>query len=315
MSSVLKFALVLLLAIIFAVVARFMYMNSQAKQNAPEPDIHILVAAADLPAGLLLRESDLDWQLSPRNKAPKGAIVQDTSQANVLGSLLRHKVQAGTVLLAGDMIRPDAPGFLAAALKPGLRAVSVPINDVSGNAGLIQPGDYVDMILTQNLSSGGDFGRNDNQVVSETVVSNVRVIAVGSSFTRDNDKSNNDRARTVTIEVKPRVAEAVTVASQLGSLSLALRSFATTDRDTAIADEADGASVLAWANRQSDENNQSPVWGSDISQARGAILHSAPVESAPSEPQEPIIQNIPKPQRSITIMRGDQTQEIIVNGQ
>ncbi len=305
MSSVLKFALILIAAAVLALGARVMYINSLSPKQAADPEVRVLSAVGDLPAGLLLREGDLAWLAVARSKMPKGALQEGSPQADVAGALLRRKLEAGAVLQASDIIRADAPGFLAAALQPGMLAVSVPINDVSGNAGLIQPGDYVDMILTQNLGGGGDFG-GDKQVVSETVVEQVRVIAVGGSFQRS-DGSDAQRARTVTIEVRPRIAEAVTVASQLGSLSLALRSFAKTDA-SATNDEA---SVVAW-DGTAQGGASGPVWGSDISRARQNRLAkpASQPSSTPAEPAPAAASVGQQMTRSISVIRGIDIQNL-----
>ncbi len=305
MSSVLKLALILLAAAILALGARVMYVNSRVAATPAQPDPQILVAAADLPAGLLLRDADLSWKSLPKANLPDGALREGTPGATVSGALLRHPLKAGGVLQATDLIRPDAPGFLAAALKPGMRAVSVPIDDVSGNAGLIQPGDYVDMILTQHLGRRGDLdGAALRRVVSETVVEHARIIAVGSSFQRDTDAAKSSRARTVTIEVSPRAAEAVTVAAQIGSLSLALRSFAVADRNAAqLGAEQAGASVVAWENRPHGTMS-GPVWGSDVSR----VLDRR--EAVPTPASAPIAADpTPEAPRSILILRGGHTQE------
>ncbi|WP_345795724.1 Flp pilus assembly protein CpaB [Castellaniella sp. MT123] len=297
MTSVLKFALILFAAAILAMGARAMYISSLNRPAAPDPEVRIRVTAAALPAGLLLRDGDLTWQAVPRNKVPKDAMVEGTQQPAVHGALLRHAMTAGSTLHPSDMILPDAPGFLAAALKPGMRAVSVPINDVSGNAGLIQPGDYVDMILTQQMGRRGDTGLDKHKVVSETVLERTRVIAVGSSFQRETDNAKAGRARTVTIEVEPRTAEAVTVAAELGTLSLSLRSFATTDRAVAMGTgvQNPSASVVAW-NKETEGSQDGPVWGSDVSRVRLV----GPVEETKESKGTP---------RRIVIMRGNAKQE------
>jgi len=297
MSSVLKFALILLAAAMLAVMGRMWFINSSQPVAVQEPDVSVLIAAADLPAGLLLRDSDFAWQAYPRSRIPSGALVQGSTEADLRGALLRHRVAADRVLLVSDVIRADTPGFLAAALKPGMRAVSVPVDDVSGNAGLIQPGDYVDMILTQSLTRGDGERRGQRQVVSETVVEHARIIAVGSSFQRQSDGNQPIRARTVTIEVAPRAAEAVTVAAQLGSLSMALRSFATDDR-TAVPEGAAGgdAAVVAWE-AETGPMPQGPVWGGDVSRALGSQGEEASAVALSAAP------------RRVVIMRGNQTQE------
>lgn len=295
MSSVLKLALILLSAALLAIGARSLYVRSLAAQPAPEPDVRVRVAAADLPAGLLLRDADLAWQALAPSQVPQGALIEHAAQSELNGSLLRHPVQTGTVLKAADVIRPDAPGFLAAALQPGMRAVSVPVNDVSGNAGLIQPGDYVDMILTQRMGAGraSSAAANLTRVVSETVVERARIIAVGTSFQRETEAAKANRARTVTLEVPPRAAEAVTVAAELGNLSMVLRSFAITDRN---ADDAAGASVVAWES-STQALAAKPVWGSDVSR----VLTTPPEDSSPSA--------TPHLPRRIVIMRGQTKQE------
>jgi pilus assembly protein CpaB len=298
MSAVLRFSLILLAAGILAIAARALFVARQEPAPAPSPDVQIRVASADLPAGLLLRDSDLSWKAMRPKAVPQGAIIQGTpNAAKLTGAMLRNPLAAGATLLIGNVIQPDAPGFLAAALAPGMRAVSVAIDDVSGNAGLIQPGDHVDMILTQKVQRD-----SRRATVSETVVENVRVIAVGSTFsppreanTGENPNGAVNRARTITVEVNPQVAEAVTVASHLGTLSLALRSFATTDRNEP---STGGAIVVAQSPGASDTR---PTWGGDVSRALAGAENGPP----PPPPSSGIA-----PKRNITLLRGPEKQEL-----
>src|SRR5699024_3246593 len=149
MSSVLRLALLLIVAAVLALAARFTFLKSQAPAEPVNPEVMVRVSSSDLPAGLLLRDEDLHWQSMQESEVPRGAFVQGRGEDFTQGALLRQVVPADTVIKSSDIISASAPGFLAAALKPGMRAVSVQVDDVSGNAGLIQPGDYVDMILTQ----------------------------------------------------------------------------------------------------------------------------------------------------------------------
>src|SRR5690606_38079180 len=149
----------------------------KATQQPADPTVQVLAAATNLPAGLLLRESDLTWVKRKRSEVPRNAQVEGGDLIELRGALLRRRLEAGSLLLASDVLRADAPGFLGAALQRGMRAVSVPVDDVSGNAGLIQPGDYVDMILTQQLAQGEERMRGSYRVVSETVVEHARIIA------------------------------------------------------------------------------------------------------------------------------------------
>jgi pilus assembly protein CpaB len=188
---------------------------------------------------------------------------------------------------------PGASGFLAATLKPDMRAVSVAVDDVSGNAGLIQPGDYVDLLLTQQMDRRTDSP--ELAVSSETVVEHARVLAVGSEISRpkrlDIGESNNP-ARTVTLEVTPRMGEVVAVAARLGSLSLALRSFATDIRDTASAPDAASQPMTA------------PVWAGDISRAVRELAKPAVVQVPGQSTAQPLV-----PRTNVIIYRGSDTSD------
>lgn len=262
MSRIIKLAVLVLGALLVALIVRFVVQIATAPRNQPVVIKHarVRVAAADLPAGLLLRDADLTWKDLPVANVPPHAVTDGDAADTVelKGALLRQAVSAGEAVLSDQVILPSAPGFLAATLHPGMRAVSVAIDDVSGNAGLIEPGDFVDLLLTQQMGNRTD--EPALAVSSETVVQHVRVLAVGSVMQRPKADGNvpdagSNRARTVTLEVSPKMAEVVSVAARLGSLSLALRSFAVASRDP-DADPANAAS-----------STPAPVWAGDISRA------------------------------------------------
>ncbi|QBR00108.1 Flp pilus assembly protein CpaB [Paraburkholderia pallida] len=276
MQNFIKLAALVVIAAIGAFIIRALFIAASSPHAASHaPMVRVRAAADDLPDGLLLRDADLVWKTMPRDQVPAGALVEapadDSSAKDLKGDLLRHAVRAGTPLGVADVILPGAPGFLAAALKPGMRAISVAVDDVSGNAGLIQPGDYVDILLTQQMrNETGAHVDPARAVESETVAERVRVLAVGTAFRRPKDDDSaagnapSTNARTVTIEVTPTSAQTITVAAHLGTLSLALRSFATRDRHAP--DVEDVAMTRT-----------PPVWAGDVSRAlRG--------ESAPATP-------------------------------
>jgi len=174
-----------------------------------------------------------------------------------------------------------------------MRAVSVAVDDVSGNAGLIQPGDYVDLLLTQQMDRKTDSP--DLAVSSETVVEHVRVLASGSDISRPKSGAPDhvERVRTVTLEVTPHMGEVVAVAARLGSLSLALRSFATVSRDPyALASGPSAASAV-------DDAPRAPVWAGDISRALRDLPKARPVALKTGGGPPPM----PK---SVTVYRGSE---------
>ncbi len=190
----------------------------------------VLVATHPLPAGTLARDTDFVAHSIPVGTAPAGVILAAPgATGGIRGALVRRYIDAGTPVLTQDILRPRDRGFLAAVLTPGMRAISVGVNAVTGVSGLIWPGDHVDVLLTQK-----DNARSTplaERVFSETVLKNVRVIAIDQKIVQGASGSPADTAaaaqakvyRTVTIEVTPRESEKVAVAEQLGPLSLAVR--------------------------------------------------------------------------------------------
>jgi pilus assembly protein CpaB len=203
-------------------------------QGQKVPTVAVLVARQALHAGALLQSGDLQAREFPTDLVPAGAIHDMPSERVALtGGLLRVPVPAGGLLTNEAVLRVGDHGFLAAVLKPGDLAVSVGVDVVAGVAGLIEPGDYVDLIVTHDVATveaangGGNAGGNEGRIAAETVLSALRVVAIDhemlhTSVAEDRMQSN----RTVTLEVTPAEAEAVAVAGRLGRLSLAVRSLA-----------------------------------------------------------------------------------------
>lgn len=193
----------------------------------PIKKINILAAANTLTAGSLMKPDDVESKEVPEAEKPTGARL-DTPQARaeLFGAMVRQTLLAHQVILSGDVMRPGDHGFLAAVLSPGKRAISVGVDIVSGTAGLIWPGDHVDLILTQELGAGGDANPS-KRVAGETVLTDVRVIAIDQQLVQGTSTGSPNAAsaqsRTVTLEVSPDDAERVAVASRLGHLSLSVR--------------------------------------------------------------------------------------------
>jgi pilus assembly protein CpaB len=199
-----------------------------AVPEAPPPPqtVDVLSATRSLPAGTLMREEDFAKRSIPVASVPEGAVKDSAEQrADLHGALLRRYLEAGNTLMQGDILHPRDRGFLAAVLAPGARAISLGVDAVTGNGGLIWPGDRVDVILTQQLDA------KDIPVakrfVGETVLSDVRVVAVDQSIAQgavaSGDNITGRVARTVTLEVTPQQAERAAVADRLGKITLAIR--------------------------------------------------------------------------------------------
>src|SRR4029453_6613498 len=132
----------------------------------------------------------------------------DSDMSKLLGTVVRYPITAGQPVTRGALVGPQDRGFLAAALGPGMRAVTVPVNASTGVAGFVFPGDHVDIVLTQSVEGGGD---GPELKASETIVRNVRVLATDQRIS-EKDADGKAEVKTfanVTIEVTPAIAEKV----------------------------------------------------------------------------------------------------------
>jgi pilus assembly protein CpaB len=213
---------------------------------APAPkEIHeVLVADSDLPAGTFVKPQHLRWQGWPTDDVPDSYVLKGVrSDEEMIGAVVRKRIAAGEPITDGAVVKPGDRGFLAAVLEPGMPAVSVPISPISSNSGLIFPGDRVDLILTQSLMESESEG--SIRRVSETVLSDIRIIAMGADTSDDPEEGEaNEKAKTATFEVTPTQAQKVALLTELGKLSLSLRSLATPAPE--VAELPEDASNLTW---------------------------------------------------------------------
>ena len=224
----LKLALFVVMAIGLAGFGAVAWISVQAPsttvaRTAVVPRTSVLTAAHLVRAGSLLRPEDIAAVEVPTANVPPGSRVDTPSaRSELFGAMVRHTLLAEQQIMPADVMRPGDHGFLAAVLEPGMRAVTVAVDAVSGTAGLIWPGDHVDMILTQSLDEPG-IG-SSHRISAETVLSDVRVIAIDQQILQGATGGQVQPARTVTLEVPPADAEKVSVAERLGHLSLTIRS-------------------------------------------------------------------------------------------
>jgi pilus assembly protein CpaB len=188
-----------------------------AEPEAPLP--RVLVATMDLPTGTILRREHLDWRPWPEAALDERYRVEGKVELDsMFGAVARNAITSGEPILESRLVRLGDSGFLAAILKPGMRAVTVPVDASSGIAGLVMPGDRVDVIVTH------EYGRDENQVtrrVSETVLNNVRILALDQRL--DDVAKEAGLAKTATLEVEPKHTEVIATVTEMGKISLSLR--------------------------------------------------------------------------------------------
>jgi pilus assembly protein CpaB len=242
-----------------------------AKAAEPPPArTAILTAAHPIPSGTLLQAGDTVWKEVGLDEArPENIVRGQVSETEFLGAIARRDFLEGESLTPNGFLKLSDRRFLAAVLKPGSRAISIAVDAAQSASGLILPGNHVDVILTQNL--GGSSGDAKRGTVAETILRDVRVIAVDQALNQQ-PKTPSDSPvftevrlpKTVTLELSERQAEMVFVALQLGSLQLAVRPF---EMETGSAAQP--------------QERGHPTWSFDVSPALREILER-PGARAPS---------------------------------
>jgi pilus assembly protein CpaB len=224
----------LFVAAITAFMARSLMSGASAPQAGavpaavqPQNTTEVLVAKRELPPGTILDAQALEFRPWPKELVEGAYYVKSESDpAKLVGTVVRFPIPAGQPVTQGALVKPGDRGFLAAALGPGMRAVTVPVSAQSAVAGFVFPGDRVDLILTQSVAGGGD---GPALKASETVLRNLRVLATDQKTDKATDDKGNTIVTTysnVTVEATPKIAEKIAVAQTIGTLSLSLRSIA-----------------------------------------------------------------------------------------
>lgn len=226
-------------------------LESNARNAAPvvvaaapaQPEIkvpetaQVLVAAQDIVIGRSLTPDDLRWQAWPMESvSPYFYTKSDDPEAivNLEGAASRLSIRAGEPLSTEKIIDLDGSGVMASLLRKGMRAISVPLSDVTGAGGFILPGDFVDLLLTRQIEIeeiNRETGAIEKTTVlnqTDTIMETVRVVAIDQRL--NDDGAGATIGNTATLEVTPEQAELITLTRQIakqerGFMTLSLRSF------------------------------------------------------------------------------------------
>ena len=222
----------LVVAAVTAFMARSLVIGTPAPEAAaaaavPANTTEVMVATRALPVGTILDAEAVKFVAWPKELVEGAYFVKGESEPGKLqGTVVRFAIPAGQPITQGALVKPGDRGFLAAALGPGMRAVTVPVSAQSSVAGFVFPGDRVDLVLTQSVTGGGD---GPPLKASETILRNLRVLATDQRTDKQTDEKGNTVVSTfsnVTLETTPKIAEKIAVAQTVGDLSLSLRSIA-----------------------------------------------------------------------------------------
>lgn len=194
---------------------------------------HVLVAKHDLLVGELLSPDDLEWAPWPEENVVEGYKTEEGNADAInelAGSVVRIPIYAEEPILTQKLVMKGETGFMAALLTPGMRAISVEISAESASGGFILPDDRVDVILTYEVQMATSKTVVERPV-TETILQNVRVLAIDQVFAQGEAESPSQIGNTATLEVSPQEAELIAHSQRLGTISLSLRPWADA-RDT-----------------------------------------------------------------------------------
>ena len=253
----------------------------------------VLVATRALPIGTIIGPESFRYTAWPKDLIEKAYYLRGESDVAALqGTVVRQEITAGQPITQGSLVKPGDRGFLAAALGPGMRAVTLSVSSQAGVAGFVFPGDRVDVVLTQTVGASDGDAEGTPLKVAETILRNVRVLATDQrtdNMVNEEGKSVVSTFSSVTVEATPKIAEKLAVAQTVGSLSLSLRSIAdnTAELERAIAagevsvpagtdPNAERKMLLEVASRPQ-EGDTSVSTGADVSRfQRSTVPRAAP---------------------------------------
>jgi pilus assembly protein CpaB len=221
-----------------------------APMALPTPAKAVLVARTEIRRGQILRPDEMVWQTWPEGGLDKTYVVMGGPRTpeSFAGWVAKNPIVGGEPISEAKIIAPGNRGFLAAVLRPGMRAISVPVTITSGISGFIFPGDQVDLLLTYSVpatvSSDKDKKSSYDHKAAETVLRDIRVIAIDQRL--ESKAGEAVPAHTATFEVSAKQTEVILLASEIGKVTLILRPLvpdpaeqATTEPSRAEAPDAD----------------------------------------------------------------------------
>lgn len=276
-------ALALFLALAAVYFARIWLSNYNNVAVSQAPVVKVVAAAAALKFGDRLAAENLKLVEWPAGAVPEGTFK---SMDDLLGPQPRvalQAIQTNELILAPKVTGPGQRASLSAVISTGMRAMTIRVNDVLGVAGFVLPGDRVDIMLTREVTQ--------DQPITNVLLQNVKVLGIDQRS--DQQKSDPDVVKAVTIEVTTEQAQKIVLAATVGKLSLALRDVSNVE--------------LAPVK---------PVSLSDlgVSEAIGTVEPKPEDKKA----QKPVVKIVPKAKSdlpSIGITRGTARQEYKVNAE
>lgn len=232
----------------------------QQRQQAPTVEAvtgveDVLVAARDIAPGEVLTDADLRWEQWPKAVIDQRFTLKSAGGEDPMAAyrdrMTRRAIMLGEPVTQAMTIKQGDAGVTSAVLAPGMRSVTIEVSARSGAAGLILPGDRVDIMLITNARDLAGVpetvGRDTlSRYAAEAILRDVKVIAVNQLLAKEPGTGPGLNSQTVTLEVTSEQAQKVLVASQIGTLVLSLRGWARNE----VAAEADAKAPVYVTDRE-----------------------------------------------------------------
>jgi len=208
-----------------------------AENTAVVPDTtQVLVANREIPTGRVLGLEDLRWQAWPADAVSENFYTEGEDAdaiETLVGSVPRLVIVEGEPITSNKIVDLNGTGVMASLLRPGMRAIAIPVSEITSAGGFILPGDFVDILLTRQVridqidEESGEVTNSTALNQTDTIMKTVRVLAIDQKLNETNSASVGNSA---TLELTPEQAELITLTRQLaqqerGFLTLSLRSF------------------------------------------------------------------------------------------
>ncbi len=228
---------ILIVAAVAAVVAAVLVRGAMQNEPAPAPvaapepaTVRVLAARSDIGRGERINRDKLQWVDWPQDLVTP-ELITDREEPNAMerfqNGVVRERITQGEPIReARVVVAGSGSGVMSAVLTPGYRAVAAPISPEQAAGGFILPNDRVDVLLTHSPDAG--------RLRSDIILENVRVLAIDQKYAED-EESGSVVGETVTLELTPAQARALTVAIAAGDISLILRSVADTSGESRAA--------------------------------------------------------------------------------
>jgi pilus assembly protein CpaB len=260
--------------------------------------VPIFVALADIGMGDELTLENIKLEAWPKDKVPAGAM---TKLEEVENRRTRTRLYAGEPVLEAKLFSEGASAQGGSVLIPkGMRVVSVKVDNVSSSSGMILPGDRVDVLVHMVENEG----KGIPETATRTVLQDVKVFAVNDLYTRDpRDKDETSiSAKTISLLVTPQQAELITLASEVGSIRLTMRSL-----EDEGSTEAGGAAIgELLGTAKTDRDDESLVDdGEKKDDSLLSLLDSKPQPKAEEPEPAPAL-----PTWKMVVLRGEEAEQV-----